>query len=481
MRGKLAGIAGSWILGLSALLISGLKPSSHPKSLQYVLFNVFESIDCHLLVINCSEFPKINMTPEQIKIISQTVPVVQQYGETITTEFYKDMLHAHPELNTVFNSTSQKTGHQAKALAAALYAYAANIENLEVLGPALELICQKHASLYITPYQYEIVGKFLLEAMQKVLGDAFTTQVRDAWASAYWQLAGLMIKKESALYEQSPDWSTWRQFRIARIVPESTEIKSFYLEPVDRKPLPKFIPGQYISIRLNVPRLGYIQARQYSLSDKTSSSCYRISVKREDGHRVTSKVSEKEDTSGCVSNLLHEMEVGNEVQLSHPRGDFFLQDEKATSPVVLIAAGVGITPLLSMFTQISENMAQVHRKVHIIHATRDSASRAFKDTIERLAKGNPNIKVTFFVENLEGGDADRTYAGRVDLRRLHAQDDLFRGDPNTEFYICGPPPFMQSLHDSLIQLGVDQTRIRMELFGTGGPGLAQDTKKEARL
>lgn len=406
---------------------------------------------------------------------------MQQYGETITTAFYKDMLNAHPELNSVFNSTNQKTGHQAKALAAALYAYAANIENLEVLGPALELICQKHASLYITPDQYKIVGNFLLQAMQNVLGDAFTAQVRDAWASAYWQLASLMIKKESALYEQSPDWSTWQQFRIERIVAESTEIKSFYLERVDRKPLPKFTPGQYISIRLNVPRLGYIQARQYSLSDKPNSNCYRISVKREDGPQITSKALETEDTSGYVSNLLHEMEVGNEVQISHPRGDFFLQDEKATRPIVLIAAGVGITPLLSMFTRIVEKMDQVDRKVHIIHATRSSASRAFKDTIEKLSGGHSNIKATFFVENPESGGDDRTYIGRADLHRLHAQNDLFLNDPETEFYICGPSPFMQSLRDSLLQLGVDQTRIMMELFGTGGPDLAKDNRKEARL
>ncbi|QKX56946.1 uncharacterized protein TRUGW13939_04054 [Talaromyces rugulosus] len=421
------------------------------------------------------------MTPEQIKIISQTVPVVQQFGETITTVFYKDMLNAHPELNSVFNSTHQKTGHQAKALAAALYAYAANIENLEALGPALELICQKHASLYITEDQYEIVGTFLLQAMEKVLGDTFTTQVRDAWVSAYWQLAGLMIKKESALYEQSPDWSTWRQFRIAKIVVESTEIKSFYLEPVDRKSLPKFTPGQYISIRLNVPRLGYVQARQYSLSDKPNSNCYRISVKREDSPQFTCGSSETEDTSGHVSNLLHEMEVGNEVQISHPRGDFFLQDEKATCPVVLIAAGVGITPLLSMFTQIAENMDKVYRKVHIIHAARNSASRAFKDAIEKITGGHPSIKATFFVENPENGNCDRTYIGRVDLHRLHAQNDLFLNDSETEFYICGPPPFMQSLRDSLLRLGVDQTRIKMELFGTGGPDLTMDNKKEARL
>ncbi|KAH8696429.1 globin-like protein [Talaromyces proteolyticus] len=419
------------------------------------------------------------MTPEQIKIISQTVPVVQQYGGTITTVFYKNMLHAHPELKTVFNSTNQKTGHQAKALAAALYAYAANIENLDVLGPALELICQKHASLYITPEQYRIVGKFLLQAMQEVLGDVFTPQVQDAWGSAYWQLANLMITKESSLYEQNSDWKTWRDFRIARIEPESTEIKSFYLEPVDGKPLPKFTPGQYISIRLYVPRLNYTQDRQYSLSDKPNPRYYRISVKREDG--LSPKLSGPEDTSGYVSYLLHDMEVGKVVQLSHPRGDFFLQNIDATHPVVLIAAGVGITPLLSMFVQIVENLVKVNRKVHLIHAARDTASRAFKDAIQKVGRGYPTVKTTFFIERPEDSHLGCTRIGRVDLQRLHAQNDLFLDNHETEYYICGPPPFMQSLRDSLLTLGVDKRRIKMELFGTGGPDVATDNRPQANL
>nr|CAF32307.1 putative haemoglobin [Aspergillus oryzae] len=143
------------------------------------------------------------LSPEQIQLIKATVPVLQQHGTTITTVFYNNMLTAHPELNAVFNNANKVNGHQPRALAGALFAYASHIDDLGALGPAVELICNKHASLYIQPEQYQIVGKFLLEAMGEVLGDALTPEILDAWATAYWQLADLMIGREAELYKQA--------------------------------------------------------------------------------------------------------------------------------------------------------------------------------------------------------------------------------------------------------------------------------------
>ena len=143
------------------------------------------------------------LTPTQVQIIKSTVPVLAEHGGKITSKFYHDMLEAHPELKNVFNNTHQATGHQAQALAGSLYAYAANIDNLGNLSPALELICHKHASLFIRADQYEIVGKHLLETMKTVLGDAATPEILEAWGAAYWQLANIMIAKEDQLYKQT--------------------------------------------------------------------------------------------------------------------------------------------------------------------------------------------------------------------------------------------------------------------------------------
>ncbi|GAM42106.1 hypothetical protein EIK77_008032 [Talaromyces pinophilus] len=403
------------------------------------------------------------MTPEQISVVTRTVPVLEQYGQLITRVFYRNMLAAHPELKSVFNMTNQHTGHQAKVLAQALYAYAANIHSLEVLGPMLELVCQKHASLHITPDQYDIVGKYLIEAMQEVLGDNFTPDIQDAWTAAYGQLAGLMIQKESLLYDQHTEWKEWRDFRIVTISRESDEISSFYLSPVDMKPLPSFIPGQYVSVRALVPQFGYSQARQYSMSEIPLSSYYRISVKREEGQRFP---------PGLLSNILHDLEApGQIVQVSHPRGDFYLSSANNSSPIVLIAGGVGITPLLSMLKFLTSTSSAQKRSVHLVYATRTTAARAFFKEITGLTKSGPQLRVTYFVESPVASDQlgkEYHHVGRLDLQRLDPEQDLFLNHQHTEYYICGPSPFLQTVKASLLSRGVGPSRVKMEVFGAGG-------------
>lgn len=403
------------------------------------------------------------MTPEQISVITKTVPVLEQYGQIITRVFYRNMLAAHPELKSVFNMANQQTGHQAKVLAEALHAYATNIHNLEVLGPMLELVCQKHASLHITPDQYEIVGKYLIEAMHEILGANFTPDVQDAWMAAYGQLARLMIQKESSLYDQDKEWKDWRDFRIVTISRESDEISSFYLSPVDEKPLPAFIPGQYVSVRARVPQFGYLQARQYSMSEIPSPSYYRISVKREEGQRFP---------PGLLSNILHDLEApGQVVQVSHPRGDFYLSNVNEGSPIVLIAGGVGITPLLSMLKFLASAASSTKRPVHLVYATRTTAARAFFKEITEVTHSEALLRVTYFVESPVTSDQvgrDYDHVGRIDLQRLDAKKDLFLNDPSTEYYICGPSLFLETVKGSLFLRGVEPSRVKMEVFGAGG-------------
>ncbi|PYH97139.1 globin-like protein [Aspergillus ellipticus CBS 707.79] len=413
------------------------------------------------------------LTQEQTDIIKATVPVLKEHGNTVTSVFYKNMLQAHPELNAIFNTSNQVNGHQPRALAGAVFAYAANIDNLGALGGAVELICNKHASLYIQPEHYAIVGKFLLEAMGEVLGDALTPAIHDAWAAAYGQLADIMINREAALYKASEGWTEFREFRIAKKVPESSEITSFYLEPVDGKPLPSFNPGQYISVQVFVPKLNHPQVRQYSLSDKPRPEYYRISVKKEAGPAPTE--ADAKAHPGCVSNLLHDTKKeGDIVKVSHPYGDFFLSaaEKQSTSPIVLLAAGVGLTPLTSILNTLLETPeAQTERKISFVHGARTSGARAFRPQIRELATKVPNLHAAFFTshpgaEDKEGEDYD--FAGRLDLSKLDAKNDLFFDDASTQYYVCGPTPFMLDVKSKLTAEGVSGDRIKMELFGTGG-------------
>lgn len=412
------------------------------------------------------------LTPEQTAIVKSTVPVLAQHGETITTKFYHDMISANPSLKNIFNNTHQATGHQARALAGALYAYAANLDDLGKLSPAIELICHKHVSLNVKAEHYAIVGEFLLKTMKSVLGDAATEELLDAWGAAYWQLANIMIQKEAQMYAATSYWPEWQNFRISRKEKESAEITSFYFEPVDAKlKLPIFKPGQYVSVNVFVDELdgGVWQARQYSLSDAPGQPHLRISVKREPGIEIGEP---KHMThAGYLSNILHDKKVvGDVVKLSHPFGDFFF-DEQAVdkdTPVVLISAGVGLTCLMSILNTLVKDGGS--RPITWIQGSRNSRVRAFKAHIDALMAHNKNINRLCFSSSPAAGDVqgqDHDFEGRINLDKIET-GHLFTDNEKTQYFTCGPTQFMLDVEAHLKNLGVESERVHMELFGTGG-------------
>jgi nitric oxide dioxygenase len=260
------------------------------------------------------------LDPKKLEIVKATLPAVQQHGEAITRRFYQRLFESHPELQNVFNMTHQKTGHQPKALADAVYAAAANIEDMSAIMPALERIGQKHRSMQIKPEQYPIVGENLLRAIKEILGDSATEEVIDAWADAYEVIADVFIRMENELYKtaenQPGGWAGFKDFIISNKIEESDVITSFYLKPKDGEKLPKFIPGQYITLHIDIPEEKYIHQRQYSLSDRPGNDYFRISVKRED------PVVEGAPP-GVVSTDLHELfNEGDTIPISAPAGDF---------------------------------------------------------------------------------------------------------------------------------------------------------------
>lgn len=147
-------------------------------------------------------------------------------------------------------------------MARAVYAYAANIDDLSPVLPVVERLCHKHASLHILPSQYAIVGKHLLQAIGEVVGkDVFSGDLYEAWVVAYWQLAHICINREAELYKQA-GWIGWKEFVVVKKEKETDDITSFYLAPKDKSPLPTFRPGQYISVQKYVKELGFNQSRQ---------------------------------------------------------------------------------------------------------------------------------------------------------------------------------------------------------------------------
>ena len=395
------------------------------------------------------------LTAEQVALVKATAPVFAEHGVTITKHFYQRMFDAHPELRNLFNQTHQQSGTQPETLARAVYAYAANIDNLGALGGAVTHIAHKHVSLNIRPEHYPIVGRHLLGAVVDVLGDAVDQPTLDAWTVAYGQLAQIMIGVEAKLYEAAP-WSGFRPFKVVRKQIESDEITSFYLAPADGAPAGGFEPGQYVSVVRFVDELGVDQPRQYSLSDAPHGNWLRISVKRETGRG--------EVRPGRVSNIMHDgVEEGSVVHVSAPAGEFRL-DRKKDTPVVLMSGGVGITPMASMLaTLVAEKSA---RPVAFVHACRHAGVHAFRDWLHEIAGSHANVRRAVFYEAAGAHDRkgiDYDYEGRLNLGAIEELVML----PDADYYLCGPVAFMREQREALVARGVDPQRIHTEIFGSG--------------
>jgi ferredoxin-NADP reductase/predicted pyridoxine 5'-phosphate oxidase superfamily flavin-nucleotide-binding protein len=269
--------------------------------------------------------------------------------------------------------------------------------------------------------------------------------------------------------------NTWRRFRLARVAQESSVIRSFYLEPADGAPLLPFEAGQFLTLRARSKTpptdqgAAKVLSRTYTVSSAPGERYYRISVKRED--------------QGAMSRLLHDqMTPGDILEVKAPRGAFYI-DPAETRPAVLLAGGVGITPMIAMASHVlREGLRTRHlRPLTVLHASRDSAQRAFADEFRTLQQASDGkIRYLSIVGTATtGGQPGVDYNGtghitEDTLRQVLALDDY-------DFFLCGPPPFMQAQYDNLRRLGVQDARIYAESFGPAALSRTPDTAADLPL
>ena len=244
----------------------------------------------------------------------------------------------------------------------------------------------------------------------------------------------------------------WRRLRVAKIERESHSIRSIYLEPDDGAGLPVFLAGQHLPVRFTLD--GEVHIRTYSLSSAPSDGFYRISVKRE----------------GRVSTHLHEqIQVGDVVEARAPQGHFTVAPLERR-PLVLLAAGVGITPLLSMLREVVYQGLRTRRirPTWLLQSSRSLADQPFRRELDRLLESAGDaVRVLRLLSQPEadaheGEDFDRR--GRIDgavLRDLLEVEDYDQID----FVVCGPGGFTQGLYDGLRELDVRDAQIHAETFG----------------
>ncbi len=246
--------------------------------------------------------------------------------------------------------------------------------------------------------------------------------------------------------------NAWRTLRVVAIKDESSVIRSFKFEAVDDLPLLSFEAGQFLTIRIT-PDDADPQTRTYTVSSAPNDTGYRISVKRERG--------------GVVSKYLHdELKVGDVIEAKAPKGAFYI-DALDKRPAVLFAGGVGVTPMMSMTRHVMNEGVRTRytRPLTIFHAAQTTDQRAFLDEFRAAeTQSGSKIKYVSIVGQPEEGEVEGVHfdaTGYITPELIRSQlsfDDY-------DFFLCGPPPFMQAVYDALRDLGARDARIFAEAFG----------------
>jgi ferredoxin-NADP reductase/MOSC domain-containing protein YiiM len=231
-----------------------------------------------------------------------------------------------------------------------------------------------------------------------------------------------------------PGWKGFRPLRVSAIRRESAQVLSICLAPDDHAALPPPLPGQYLTLK--IPDAGELRPmRSYSLSGDPAAASYRISVKREE--------------HGLASRWLHaHITPGSVLDAAAPRGDFYLID--AGNPVVLISAGIGVTPVLAMLHKLS--VSHSSRAIWWLHTTRNPETQAFAGEVTTLIDSLPNARQQMFYTQ------EHTRLDTAAIAGLSLPADA-------DAYLCGPTQFMTDMRDALTAAGLDPAHIHSELFG----------------
>jgi ferredoxin-NADP reductase/MOSC domain-containing protein YiiM len=260
-----------------------------------------------------------------------------------------------------------------------------------------------------------------------------------------------------------PGWPGFRELRVARIVAESTEVSSIYLAAVDGAALPAARAGQYLTLRITGGGKP-APVRSYSLSSAPDAGTYRISVKHE--------------PHGIASSYLNRgLQPGTLLDVAAPRGDFVLGD--GTGPILLISAGIGVTPVLSMLHQLAARRSE--RDIWWLHGARGPREHPFAAEAHTLLALLPHSREHVFYSAATSPERHRVHAARGRLTK-----EALAGlaiPANASAYVCGPASFMADMQDALTAIGVDPAAIRTELFGalpSINPGLTGKTSRPPR-
>lgn len=387
----------------------------------------------------------VDLEPEHAEVIRATLPLVAAHIDRITALFYTKMFAAHPELlRDRFNRGNQHDGAQQKALAASIATFATHLVDPNLPHPRelLARIGHKHASLGVTEPEYRIVHEHLFAAIVEVLGaDVVTAEIAAAWDRVYWLMATTLIDFERELYDEAgvEPGDVFRQARVVQRVDDPSGVATFVVESADpAAPLPGFAPGQYISVGARLPD-GARQLRQYSLVNRGGDGRLAFAVRK--------VLAEAGTPAGEVSTWLHDtVVVGDPLEITLPFGDLTI-DTEATTPVVLISAGIGVTPMAGILEYLAAEAPT--RRTVILHADRSTTAHPLRETVADLATRLADVYFRAWYE------ADGH--GVLTLTGIELPQDA-------DYYLCGGTGFLQHVRAQLESAGIPSDRVHFELF-----------------
>ena len=320
----------------------------------------------------------------------------------------------------------------------------------------------QQASISVPDFaRFFMQAKKSVEELDRLMNtDGMGSQMLDALTA---ELNRQIDKKLSSSHR----WQGWRRFVIEEVVQESEQVKSFYLVPEDGLPVAGYRAGQFLNVRLTVPvdnsTTEIVRSWSISSYDETCQK-YRISIKRE--------------PDGLGSGFMHDqIREGSVIEILAPAGRFVLERGESDKPVVLVSAGIGITPMLSMLNSHAARRDKILPTLYFIHSTQNRETEAFREEVENVVAKHDEIQSHFIhtkplADSQQGVDYDSS--GRLDIEQLKLvltdMQSWFSGayvpvpPMYCRFYICGPDAFQKSLVVMLEKLGVPEEQVHQETF-----------------
>jgi nitric oxide dioxygenase len=359
------------------------------------------------------------------------------------------MFGRHPELlRTLFNRGNQAQGSQQRALAASIATFATHLVNPDLPHPSelLSRIGHKHASLGVKADQYPIVHEHLFAAIVEVLGaDTVTADVAAAWDRVYWIMADTLIALERDLY-RGAGVEDGDVFRRLRVTAREDDPSGTVLLTVGADGISNTGAAQYVSVGVTLPD-GARQLRQYSLVNAPGAAEMTFAVKpvNADGAHP----------AGEVSNWIRaNVRVGDLLDVTVPFGD--LPEPRSGVPVVLISAGIGITPMVGILEYLVKQ--EVAAPVRVLHADRSDESHPLRKRHRELVDILPDATLDlWYAEGVDDGDDARIHQGLMNLEGVEIVD-------GAEIYLCGNAGFVQAVRAQLTARGIASGRVHCELF-----------------